>query len=286
MGERAEPTAKPPAAARVAPTGPDRDPPLSIMGTLRWDVVSRLLPRDPDATVLEIGAGQGAAGARLARRYRYTGVEPDVASYEVAAARVAATGAAATGTCRVINGTDADLPAGEQFDLVVTFEVIEHIEDDRAALAGWVRRVRPGGALVLSTPGYQKRFGPSDTAVGHFRRYEPAALAQLLRDSGLVDVRVIHYGMPVAYAIEALRNRVLRRRMAATGPETMAERTSRSGRLLQPRGAVAWVLPAALAPVALLQRVFPGHGPVLVATGRRAPAASGPPDEKPDDQSD
>lgn len=43
------------------------------------------------------------------------------------------------------------LPAGE-FDLVLCSEVVEHIADSRAALAGMRRLLRPGGVLILSTP--------------------------------------------------------------------------------------------------------------------------------------
>src|SRR6202034_4028879 len=54
--------------------------PLAPNAWLRYDVVQRMLPPDGITDVLEIGCGQGAFGARLARRYRYLGVEPDKTS--------------------------------------------------------------------------------------------------------------------------------------------------------------------------------------------------------------
>jgi SAM-dependent methyltransferase len=159
---------------------------------------------------------------------------------------------------------------GRTFDLVVSFEVIEHLEDDRSALAAWVQLVRPGGTLLVSTPGYQARFGPMDAAVGHFRRYEPADLAALLSEAGLEDVSLRHYSMPIGYAIEAARNVVARRREQADEAVTMDERTGRSGRFLQPANRAAGLaIGVAILPFRFVQRAFPRHGPTLVAHGRR-----------------
>jgi SAM-dependent methyltransferase len=240
-------------------------PPLSIMGSLRWDTVQRLLPREHDLDVLEVGCGQGAVAARLAASYNYLGVEPDLVSCDTARTRVAAVG---RGEVRC--GSIDVVEPGRTFDLVVSFEVIEHIEDDRSAIADWVNLLRPGGTLLVSTPGYQARYGPMDAAVGHFRRYEPAALARALAAAGLEDVQVVHYAMPLGYAIEMVRNVVARRRERADGAATMEERTGRSGRMLQPAGkAIGIAIGLATVPFRYLQRAFPHRGPTLVARGRR-----------------
>ena len=155
-------------------------PPLSPNGWLRWEVVSRLLPPGR-LDVLEMGCGQGGFGARLAQRYHYLGVEPDAVSCTVARARVEAAG----GGGEVRQGDESVVAADELFDLVVAFEVIEHIEDDASALAAWASHLRPGGWLLLSTPAWQKRFGPADEMVGHFRRYDPPVLRSRLAGAGL-----------------------------------------------------------------------------------------------------
>jgi SAM-dependent methyltransferase len=245
-------------------------PPLSPNGWLRWEVVSRLLPgpATPPLSVLEVGCGQGGFGARLAQRYSYVGVEPDAISCAVAQQRVAAAGG------EVRNGDLSVVTPDETFDLVVAFEVIEHIEDDAGALAGWASHLRPGGWLLLSTPAWQKRFGPADEMVGHFRRYDPPVLRSRLEGAGLTDVELLHFGAPLGYLLEAGRNAVGKRRLASPATPgaaaSMAERSEASGRTLQP--STSWS--AAFArlgtlPFRKLQHAFPRTGPGLVARARK-----------------
>jgi SAM-dependent methyltransferase/glycosyltransferase involved in cell wall biosynthesis len=241
-----------------APAGPGERPgleaPLTPNAWLRYDVVARMLPagvRD----VLEVGCGQGALGVRLAQRYDYLGLEPDPASCMVAERRIKAAGRGEVRNIRV------DALGPEQFDLVCAFEVLEHIDDDAAAVRQWAARLRPGGWLMLSVPAHQRRYGPADELVGHFRRYDPAALAALLAGCGLTDIEVRQYGFPLGYALEAGRNLIGRRRLAAAPARSVAELTAASGRLLQPasraRGAATRY---GTAPFRALQRSFPGTG--------------------------
>jgi len=240
---------------------------LTPRAWLRWDVVSRLLAGLATPTVLEIGCGQGAMGARLARRGRYLGVEPDAASAAVAEARVSAAGG------RVLRGDHTAVPAGSAYDLVCAFEVLEHIKDDAAALADWVGFVRPGGRLLLSVPAFGARYGPTDEQIGHYRRYEPDELGARLGEAGLVEVRVVVYGWPLGEVMEAVRNRVDRRRLAAARELTLEQRTAASGRTFQPPNAtVGRAVQVATTPFRYLQRLAPSRGTGLVAVGTR-PAA-------------
>jgi SAM-dependent methyltransferase/glycosyltransferase involved in cell wall biosynthesis len=248
-----------------APPNADALAPLTPNAWLRFDMISRMLPAGV-TDVLEVGCGQGALGARLAQRYRYLGVEPDESSCGVARQRVAAMG---SGEVRQVSVADL---GDERFDLVCAFEVLEHIEDDAAALTEWATRLRPGGWLLLSVPAHQRRYGPADELVGHFRRYDPEVLAALLRRCGFAEVDLRLYGMPLGYVLEAGRNAIGRRKLARAAADlTVAERTAGSGRLLQPSGglrgaATRW----ATAPFRLAQRGFPNTGPGLIARARLA----------------
>lgn len=241
--------------------------PLAPNSWLRYDLVERMLPAGV-TDVLEVGCGQGAFGARFARRYSYLGVEPDPTSFAVARQRVGAGGPGPHGPGTVRNIMAADL-GDARFDLVCAFEVLEHLEDDKAALAEWAGRVRPGGWLMLSVPAHQARFAPWDTLVGHFRRYDPAALADLLASTGFGDIQVRQYGFPLGFALEAVRNRIAARRLAGGETESMEERTASSARQLQPGGgAKAMAIRYGVLPFRLAQRAVPGAGTGLVALAR------------------
>lgn len=258
-------------------------PPLTPNAWLRYDAIMAALRGVPDGTpLLEVGPGQGAISARLARRFRYLGVEQDTEAAAVAAARVAP----ADGEVRV--GDALALTAGQRFGVVCAFEVLEHLADDAAAAAAWVDRLAPGGWLVLSVPAGPHRLGPWDAAVGHYRRYDRAGLAAVLAGAGLTDVRLWANGMPLGYLLETVRNAVARRRGVAAGPPEpsptpgrqdgevvpadhgFAARTAASGRQLQP-DRWGWAIAVGAAPFRLAQRPFrsSGLGTGLVAVGVR-----------------
>jgi SAM-dependent methyltransferase len=235
------------------------NPPLTPMARMRYDHIRRLLPAEA-RTALEIGCGEGGLGFRLAQHYRYVGIEPDETSCATARARIGPVGEVRCG--------DISAVAGECFDIVCAFEVLEHIEDDRAALTEWRAHLNPGGHLLLSVPAFASRFSVRDEAVGHYRRYEPADLRALLQDVGFTDIKVVLYGAPLGYLLEGVRNHLAKR---GTPSGSREQKTAASGRFLQPSGALsAGVTVVGTAPFTLVQRAFPRHGVGIVASARRA----------------
>jgi SAM-dependent methyltransferase len=244
--------------------GSDPLPPLTIRAWLRYDVVKRVIERLKPDTALEIGCGQGAFGARLAHEVRYLGVEPDQSSYQVARGRIEPRG----GT--VLHGIHEAVPHGTTYDLVCAFEVLEHIDDDKGAIAEWVSLVRPGGHLVLSVPAFQDRFGAMDAHAGHFRRYSPDQLGARLVEAGLTEVEITVYAWPLGYALEAVRNRIDAKKLAQAGEVSTEELTAASGRTFQPTGrAMGTFVSAATVPFRYLQRARPNAGTGLVGVARR-----------------
>lgn len=82
---------------------------------------------------------------------------------------------------------DADvLPfRGGAFDVVASFDVLEHLADDHAGLREQVRVVKPGGLVVSAVPADPRLWSIHDEAVGHHRRYDAGSYARLARSSGL-----------------------------------------------------------------------------------------------------
>jgi SAM-dependent methyltransferase len=61
-------------------------------------------------------------------------------------------------------------------DLVVSSDVMEHVEDDRAFLAGILEAMSPGARLLVTVPAHPGLWSQHDVSLGHFRRYLPDTL--------------------------------------------------------------------------------------------------------------
>lgn len=235
--------------------------PLSLTAWLRYDAVRRLFPSGQHR-VLEIGAGLGSVGALLAERFDYVGVEPDPVSFATARHRIGTRG-------QVLNCIVDELPRTEIFDIVCAFEVLEHIQDDHRTLAMWLRHLRPGGWFLASVPAGRDRFGLQDEYVGHFRRYDREDLTTLLTQVGLGDLVIVSYGFPLGNALEMTRSAIARHRATSAARD---ERTSASGRWLQPPEWAGVATRTLTYPFGLLQRPFASTqlGTGLVARAQKA----------------
>jgi SAM-dependent methyltransferase len=93
-------------------------------------------------------------------------------------------------------GEITELPfEDDHFDLVAAFDVIEHVEDDARVFSELTRVLKPGGRLIFSVPLHPSRWTTFDDYVGHARRYEPAALLDLLARNDLVVEQSAVFGM-------------------------------------------------------------------------------------------
>jgi cyclopropane fatty-acyl-phospholipid synthase-like methyltransferase len=227
---------------------------------LRFDAVRGSLGVARPRTLLEMGSGEGGLGEWLARHYDYTGFEPDATSRATAQERLQNAGRG-----RVV-ADRAELGA-ERFDIVCAFEVLEHIEDDAAALEEWATYLPPDGWLLLSVPAHASQFGPSDEKAGHFRRYERSELTERLEKASYQVVQFKSYGAGLGNVLQFGRNYLARR---DAGKRTIEERTSASGRYFQPHAKPVAVACATLAaPFRLAQMPFAdtdvGMGYVVLA---------------------
>lgn len=85
----------------------------------------------------------------------------------------------------LLRGDATSLPfASNSFDIVTMLDVLEHVENDTAAVREIFRVLKPGGAFVLSVPAYQKLWSAHDEALHHFRRYEYSGLRTVLQSGG------------------------------------------------------------------------------------------------------
>lgn len=192
---------------------------------LRRDRVLAMIDALPaGGQALEIGCGAGALLHDLHKRgYACEALETSERAFEVASSVFRD-----RREVQVFNRPQRDWSG--KFDLLLAFEVLEHIEDDEGALAQWVEWLAPGGYALLSVPAHQRRWNPTDEWAGHFRRYESDGLVALLGRAGLEVREVECYGFPLANVLTAIRARTWQRgRASAEDAAVRAEGTAASG---------------------------------------------------------
>jgi SAM-dependent methyltransferase len=175
-----------------------------------------ILHRDslaPPATILEAGCGWGVNLQALERAgYRVTGLDisrrileridrPDRQLIEADLTR--------------------EFPSPLEFyDGLLALDVIEHLDDDQAAVKRLAKLVRPGGLVVISVPALPELFSDFDEVQGHRRRYEPATLRATFAGSDLALQEVFWWG---AWMVPVLRRMRSRSRSEETGLRTYAD---------------------------------------------------------------
>jgi SAM-dependent methyltransferase len=143
-------------------------------------VYERLAGRCADRDVLEAGCGEGYGAdliADVARRV--IGLDYDESAVAHVRARYP--------RVEMLHGNLAELPLPDAtVDVVVNFQVIEHLWDQGQFVAECFRVLRPGGALLISTPN-RITFSPGrDTPINpfHTRELNAAELTALLTTAG------------------------------------------------------------------------------------------------------
>jgi SAM-dependent methyltransferase len=139
---------------------------LSALGPIRGDV-------------LEIGAGSGNFTRWLTPLADHVvALEPD----PELAKRVLDLG---FGNVEVVTSRLEAMPPDRTFDAAVMINVLEHIEDDTAALASLRDRLKPGGRAIVVVPAHQALYGRLDERYHHVRRYSRRGAAAVFERGGL-----------------------------------------------------------------------------------------------------
>ncbi len=151
-------------------------------------LVERQLGDDP----LEIGSGMGGYAATLADRgQRVTVSEAFGPSLTRLRERFADSPLVSVRDLTVPNPDVVD-----DYSAVFSFNVLEHIPDDAAAVATMARLVRPGGRVMLFVPAFDLLMSAYDRQVGHQRRYRALGLRRVLEGAGLSVERLHHVNAP------------------------------------------------------------------------------------------
>jgi len=166
----------------------------AIVGAL----IDRFRPQAGPLRILEVGAGTGSNIAMLQSYGEVDAIEPDDGARELATRR---TGLAIGGGYL----PDGVVLADGRYDLVVLLDVLEHIPEDRAALAVLRRKLKPGGRLLLTVPAGPKLWSAHDEAHHHQRRYTMRSLEKVVHGAGFRTVHRTHFNSLLLPAVVAVR---------------------------------------------------------------------------------
>lgn len=84
-----------------------------------------------------------------------------------------------------------------RFDLLLLFDVLEHIENESEFLQSVKFHLAASGSVLINVPAHQCLFSDYDRAAGHIRRYSMAQLAKLAERNGLRASAVTYWGFPL-----------------------------------------------------------------------------------------
>lgn len=90
-----------------------------------------------------------------------------------------------------------------QYDGLILFDVVEHIDDDVDFLKTALFHLKPGGMVAVNVPAYQSLYSRYDTVLGHKRRYTKKMLRERFEAVGLTDIRVAYWGFSMLPALIA-----------------------------------------------------------------------------------
>ena len=159
------------------------------------DLIRREAKPHAGAKILEIGCGTGHNLEMLGGFGNVDAVELDEESRSIAEERLGR---------RIINSPLPELAGvGGGYDLIAALDVIEHIDDDTAAIAAIAVKLRPGGKFVMTVPAHKWMWSAHDLVNHHKRRYSRAELKRLIDQSPLKLEKVGYFNsllFPLAVA--------------------------------------------------------------------------------------
>jgi SAM-dependent methyltransferase len=159
--------------------------------------------------VLDVGAAGGGNG-RVLRDLGWQVVAAEYSDFGLSVAR-----------SRGLSAIRADarrLPIRDsRVDAVIAMDVLEHIDDDRAAASEIARVLRPGGIAFITVPADPALWSAHDVALSHVRRYTRDSLLAVIDDAGLQVAEIRSWNVLLRPAV------VMRRRLNRSAEGTDSE---------------------------------------------------------------
>lgn len=142
------------------------------------DYIAREAKLPANARILEIGCGTGHNLPMLATFGDVDAIEIDEAARAIASERLGKPVGAAP--LPALTGVERGA-----YDMVAVLDVVEHIDDDVAALRAMAECLKPGGCILIAVPAHQWMWSAHDVVNHHKRRYSKATLDAAIAKAGL-----------------------------------------------------------------------------------------------------
>ena len=169
--------------------------------TIIQSVIARFIELPDNPRLMEAGCGTGGNLEMLGEFGALRAFELDDVARAAAAAK--------SGLAVAPGALPGPIPfEAERFDLIGLFDVLEHVEEDQAALAALTERLSAEGRILLTVPAFQWLWSAHDEHHHHFRRYNRAQLAAVAKRAGLTVERSFYFNtllFPVAVVLRALK---------------------------------------------------------------------------------
>lgn len=121
--------------------------------------------------IADLGCGYGGNIPALMQYGHVTGLEPYADAVQFVTKRF-------SGKAEALAWTMPE-PLDRRFDLIAMIEVLEHLEDDAAAVDWLSEHLAPGGHVIITTPAHRILWTQMDDVVHHYRRYDRKMLRSL-----------------------------------------------------------------------------------------------------------
>lgn len=124
---------------------------------IRLRRISKLLP-DHASSILDGGCGRGVISRYLARRYKSAQVDAIDGDERAQRKNIALAKVIGLSNCHHEVADLLDYVAPNKYDLIVSVDNLEHIEDDERVLANYYISMKEGGNLFVHVPHYYRRW--------------------------------------------------------------------------------------------------------------------------------
>lgn len=150
------------------------------------DYLGRYGALPPHARILEIGCGTGHNLPMLAQFGEVDAIEIDPAARAIAGERLGKP--VGDAPLPILPG----VPHGA-YDLIAVLDVVEHIENDVAALKAMAACLTPGGRILITVPAHPWMWSAHDEVNHHYRRYTKRSLRGAIAAAGLKPERLGYF---------------------------------------------------------------------------------------------